>query len=115
VVPRASLDAVEKREVCCVWLESDLGSSVVQSVALLTDLCCRYLSLNLTFDLDMRIVIFVPVLIWNLFEMEEYSGRKSNVFRDITPSSLLIVKPMFRRNITPPSSGSKNKMSKKPA
>jgi hypothetical protein len=40
---------------------------------------------------------------------------KSYIFRDIMPCSLFESQPTFRRNISLPSSGSKNKPSKKPA
>jgi hypothetical protein len=60
MVPGSNLYAVEKREVCCVWLESDLDSSGVQSVPLLTAVLYAS-SWSLTSGLDMHIVIFVPV------------------------------------------------------
>jgi hypothetical protein len=49
------------------------------------------------------------------FEVLTMVAMKSSIFRDITPCSPVKSQPVFQRNISPPSSGSKSKSHKKPA
>jgi hypothetical protein len=64
---------------------------------------------------------FLPVrhssYIWTLCTLDTESGadpqkldKKSSIFWDVTPCSPVESQPPFRRDMSPPSSGSKNKL-----